>query len=124
MFFTRHTTTAPVAPVTAPARVIATAWPAQYKDDEAYFRCRVWDPKADTEPFYMWGPRRLLFGEKQLIMAAMIAAKPEVEDILGHAAMVHEPVEFNQDIVDQMAIEAALHTAQTLAEPTVTLQMN
>ena len=123
MFFTRHTPTAAV-PAPAPARVIATAWPAQYKDDEAYFRCRVWDPKADSEPFYMWGPRRLLFGDKQVIMAAMIAAKPEVEDILGHAALIHEPVEFNQDLVDQLALEAALHAAQNPPEPAPTLHMN
>ncbi len=99
-------------PAKAAPRVIATAWPSHYREDEAYFRCRVWDPVADTAPFYMWGPRRLLSADQQVILAALVAAKPEAQKIFERAAYVHEAVEFNQDIVDPMTLEAALHLEQ------------
>ena len=115
MFFSSQTKTP--APKPAP-RVIATAWPAQYKDDEAYFRCRLWDSKADTEPFYMWAPRRLLSADPRVIIETLAAAKPEAFDILERAMNIREEVEFNQDVVDPAVLEAALRmegvTATTL----------
>jgi hypothetical protein len=95
-------------PPPGPLKVVATAWPSAYRDDEAYFRCRVWDARADSAPFYVWASRHLLSGAPGGIIEALAAGAPEAQEILARALAGREEVEFNQTTIDPQILFEAL----------------